>query len=835
MSASVKQVSFTGGEVTPQLYARTDNAIYEKALRTIRNFIVMRHGGATGRPGTQYVGTTHNGGSQVRLMPFIFNETGLGQSYVLEFGNLYIAFYQNGGVVSASPPTPYTIVSPYAQADLSSLKFAQSADVITVTHHLYPVYEIRRVAATNWTITLIDNSIFVPGVANPVPIAISGTAGAAQFAYCITAVNDKGEESSTITSPYTGGVITTQAAALTKAAVATPVTITWSPSTGATHYRIYYSDATKPGLVTIPNNAWGYIATVWGAGGGGYVDNGVIPDYTQAPPIRAADFNNGAGSYPSTVGYIQQRRVFADTDNNQIGFWMSHTGAFYNFYASIPSEDDDPVLGSIFSDEVNEIEHVLESKFGLILTAGAELYIQGDGSGVITPSSVNASVQSHYGAAAIRPITAGDVTLFIQSLGSIIRDLAFDFAIDGYRGSDITVFASHLFEGYQISDWTYQKVPDSIIWAVRSDGVLLSCTYVREQQVLAWARHDFTNGTVENVCAIPENGQYALYLSIKRVINGSTVRYIERMSSRIWSDPINATYLDCYLGFDGRNTGSTTMTLTASGGFQTGGTAYQQQLTLTSSVSYFGGVSVGNQIFLQDALYVSSQGQEGNQVRLTIQAIGSGTVVTVTPSGAVPAEFQAIATTNWSRAVQTVTGLTHLIGQEVSVWADRFLVGSPLNYHVDTVYTVSGSGTLTLDKPYSVIYVGLPMTQDLEPLDLESYFGETMLARRKRVGSVALYAYNTRSFFCGSENPDNNLQNTDDEPLFQLYEERKGTRQTTYDQPPQLWTDQDYVITPARWSKNGRFFIRNVDPVPVTILGFSAGEEDPSQGTYKRV
>lgn len=829
MSAPVKQVTFTGGEISPQLYARTDNAIYEKALRTLRNFIVMRHGGATGRPGTQYVGTTQNGGSQVRLIPFIFNETGTGQSYVLEFGNLYVAFYQNGGVVSAVPPTPYTIVSPYAQADLATIQYAQSADVITITHPSYPVYELRRLAATNWTLTaaqfgVTDTNAYITGP------TVTGTAGVPNpwAQYIVTAIDDIGIETDLNAFMATPATM----AALALATSAAPIQLKWTaPVNGAVKYRVYRCFQRSIGAPPYSQTPLGFIGETVDVS---FVDNGLDADLTQSVPIPIARFNT-VNDYPSTVGFIQQRRAFGNTNNNPVGIWMSKPGAFNVLDASIPSQDDDAVSFSIAGEEVNAVQHLAELKAMLILTAGAEIYVQGNGSGTITPSSINAATQSQYGASALKPLKVGDILLFNQALGSFIRDFSFDFAIDGYRGNDITVFAAHLFEGHQIVDWGYQKVPDSIIWAPREDGVLLSCTYVREQQVLAWAQHDFTNGLVENVCCIPENGEYATYLCIKRVINGSTVRYIERMSSRIWDDPIEAAYLDCFLTYDGRNTGSTTMTLTASGGFQTGDTAYQQHLTLTSSVSYFGGVNVGDQIFLEDALWISSQGQAGNQVRLTIQSIGSNTVATVTPSGAVPTEFQSIATLLWSRAVKTVTGLTHLIGQEVSIWADRFVVASPLNYHIETTYTVPASGILTLDKQYAVIYVGLPMTQDLQTLDLETYFGESMLSRRKRVNGGALFVYNTRSFFAGSENPDTNLQNTDDEPLFQLYEERKGTRQTTYDEPPQLWTDQDYILNTARWNKNGRLFIRNVDPVPLTILGLSPLEEDPSQGTYKRV
>lgn len=980
--------------------------------------MVMRQGGVTGRPGTQYVGTALNGGNQVRLVPFIFNETGLGQSYVLEFGNEYIAFYQNGGNIISSTKAIsnitqqgialvsssahgfsdgdivtissvlgmtqvnngyfivadavadtfrlhdllgnpidslgygayisggvaskiYTIVSPYLQADLATLQFAQSADILTVVHPSYYPAELSRSGATSWA---LNNVIFGVPAANGANTIVTsgGGSGSANYEWLVTSVDLNGNESPA--SGDTEGLI-----AINTPSPTNPITITWQGPAGIPLSNVSYWNIYRANWVGTHLSTYGFVGTVPGTQRN-FIDTISAADFTNTPP-DTSPFESlmGAGYYPSTVGFIQQRRCFGAWNNNPIGFAMSKPGNFSNFDAHTGAviPDDDPIFGSIAGNEINAIEHLTELKFALILSAGAEIYMQGNGSGVVTPSAINASVQSQYGSSALQPIKAGDILIFTQSLGAAIRDFAFDFAIDGYRGNDITIFSAHLFEGFQLNDWCYQKVPDSIVWIVRSDGVLLSCTYVREQQVLAWARHDFADGLVENVCSVPENGEYAVYASIKRVINGETVRYIERISSRLWpdtvntppvqNDPINASYLDAFLKYDGRNTSPITMTLsdgvggipagdfiftwtdqsgthsatlTSAGGgsitsflsvlmntinsistsgqsivyfgsivddkvfirnssyafqfaftnglqllgwpfvgmsgplmsvtapdypltgFYQGETAYQQQLTITASAAFFNSGMVGNQIFFEDEEWIYSQGKKGNQVRCTIQTYTDSMHVTVTPNEAVPAEFQNIAVAIWARAVQTISGLLHLEGLAVSVWADRFVVGSPLNSQVTPIYTVSG-GSITLDKPYSVIYVGLPMTQDLESLDLEAYFGETMLARRKRVSRLSVYLYNTRTFFCGGENPDTNENNTNDDPLFQLYEEKDGRSQATYDVAPELLTKQDYVIVPSRWTDSGRVFIRNVDPVPFSLLAMAPSSEDPVQTPYK--
>lgn len=921
MSAPIRQLSFASGELSPSLYARTDINRYENGLRTCRNMVVMRQGGVTGRPGTQYVGTALNGGNQVRLVPFIFNETGLGQSYLLEFGNQYIAFYQNGGnVVSStfnitvvgsgtnlSDPVSinapgntfsngnivtisgvlgatqinngyfivsgvagsvfnlknldgsdvdgrnygvyisggivskiYIVPSPYLQADLSTLNFAQSADILTIVHPSYYPAELARSGATNWSLSNIVFGVPASNGANSI-FPSGGGSGAANYEWLITSVDLNGNESPA--SGSTQGLV-----GIATPSPTNPIAIRWNgpasiPLSNVSFWNIYRANWVGSNFST-----YGYVGTVPGPQRN-FIDTVSEADFTNTPP-DTSPFESlmGPNYYPSSVGFIQQRRCFSAWNNNPIGFAMSKPGNFSNFDAHTGAviPDNDPIFGSIAGNEINAIEHLAELKFALILSAGAEIYVQGNGSGVVTPSAINASVQSQYGSSPLQPIKAGDILIFTQSLGAFIRDFSFDFAIDGYRGNDITIFSAHLFEGYQIQDWCYQKVPDSIIWVVRSDGVLLSCTYVREQQVIAWAHHDFTDGFVENICSIPENGEYAVYVSIKRVISGKTVRYIERISSRLWpdpvntppvrNDPINASYLDAFLKYDGRNSGSQIMELTMpSAGYNETSTAYLQQIQLSTNISYFTSAMVGNQIFLENEEWIYSQGKEGNQVRCTIQSVQSSFVVLITPdTGIVPAEFRDVPITTWARAVQTISGLLHLEGKAVSVWADRFVVGSPLNSQVTPIYTVSG-GSIILDKPYSVIYVGLPMTQDLESLDLEAYFGETMLAKRKRVSRLSVYLYNTRTFFCGSENPDTNEQNINDDPLFQLYEEKDGRSQATYDVAPELLTKQDYVIVPSRWTTSGRVFMRNVDPVPFSLLAFAPSSEDPVQTPYKRV
>src|SRR5258706_5324659 len=115
---AIPQRSFAGGELTPSLYARVDINKYNFGLRQLRNFMVMRHGGATNRPGTVFIGEVKDSSKTIRFIPFIFNSD---QTYVLEFGDLYMRIFRQGGRVIATDIAPWNIATPYEIGDMVTL------------------------------------------------------------------------------------------------------------------------------------------------------------------------------------------------------------------------------------------------------------------------------------------------------------------------------------------------------------------------------------------------------------------------------------------------------------------------------------------------------------------------------------------------------------------------------------------------------------------------------------------------------------------------------------------------------------------------------------------
>jgi hypothetical protein len=195
--------------------------------------------------------------------------------------------------------------------------------------------------------------------------------------------------------------------------------------------------------------------------------------------------------------------------------------------------------------------------------------------------------------------------------------------------------------------------------------------------------------------------------------------------------------------------------------------------------------------------------------RFEILTRTNSTVVTGRFDRTVPAAIRTTATTTWGLAVDELTGLWHLEAEDVSVFADGAVLASPNNGDYDTV-TVS-NGAITLDTCHVVIRVGEPYTCDVETLDVDTPDG-TLSARKKLVNEITLHLEETRGVFAGTKEP---TSGTTDLYELQL-RDTEG-----YDEPNDLFTGRHTLSAAGEWNTNGRVFLRQVDPVPMTILAIT--------------
>jgi len=323
--------------------------------------------------------------------------------------------------------------------------------------------------------------------------------------------------------------------------VGTKVKLTGTALTDVAYYRVYKA----------VNGMYGYIGLADGDTAT-FEDTNITPDVSDGPPEATNPFA-AAGDYPAVVAIHQQRLCFAATNNKPHGLWMSRTGFFENFSKSQVAKSDDSITVSLGSGEINAIKGLLSVQDLIILTSGSENVCNGGSTGeAVSASSTGLSVkpQSYWGSGGLPPLCSGNTCLYLQGLGSAVRDLFYDYSVDGFVGTDRSILARHLLDGHAIVSWAYAQVPDSTFWLVRDDGALLSLTYFREQDVGAWALHT-TSGRFERVAVIEGDDRHELHVVVRRSLNGTTRRFVERLATRHIAGIADAAFLDAHLVYDG--------------------------------------------------------------------------------------------------------------------------------------------------------------------------------------------------------------------------------------------------------------------------------------------
>ncbi len=167
--------NFTTGEVTRHLAIRTDFERYINACSVLQNAVVLTQGPVTRRPGTQFifdlslVEDIHPTDPQLRLVPFIFNET---QRYVLIFYRTAtygkkILFATNDGLLVYTTSTYPTITPPHLPGSLVSVElesnfdipnfdYAQSGDYLFIAQSKLSPRALKRHTHESWSYSKIN-------------------------------------------------------------------------------------------------------------------------------------------------------------------------------------------------------------------------------------------------------------------------------------------------------------------------------------------------------------------------------------------------------------------------------------------------------------------------------------------------------------------------------------------------------------------------------------------------------------------------------------------------------------------------------------------------------
>lgn len=733
MKVTKEYPDFSAGELSPKLLGRFDLSAYYKGARRMENFIPQVVGSAQYRNGFKYVAKTA-GNNPAFLYTFEYSDS---LSFTLEFTDQKLRFFQNGGQIRET---------------------AQAITGITKANPAVVTYS----GADNYT--------------NGDPIYIEGVSGMPEVngrEFVVANVNTGSNtfELSGINSTAYGTYVSGgEVSVITEIATPFLEADLFKLKFAQNGIRLYITHPSyNPRILTITS------PTSWAL--------------TSHSPTG---LTLSSGNYPTAVTFYEQRLIYGGTNNSAQTLYFSKSADADDF--TVGTADDDGIVYTVGGDN-NSIQWLRGTdKFLAIGVYGDVLKGTGGLDDVITPSSISIKPSNSYGVASINPIGRGSQIFYVQNNILILRSFEYDFESDGYIPVDRNIIADHITKS-GVKQITFQEGRPNIVWAVRTDGVLIGMTIEDTEGISGWHRHS-TDGYFISIASPPRESAYnQLWACVKRGSDYFIEYMVDEPDYPVFADYFTGDkvadslvfrnlmfeaqkeyiHLDSALSYDGSEYASVTLTPAASTG--TG-------ITFTAGGSVFTSDMVGRELWRK-----SITGAETGRARIT--AYTSATVVTCE----ILEDFDstsAIPAGEWYLTADTLVGLDHLEGKTVSVVADG---GQHPQVTVE-------DGVITLDRQASVVHVGLPYTGWLVSMDLD---GATQAgsSQTKRKSVVAVGIRFLNSLFCKYGTNYYNLNqiymrtgamNMDRPPLPYTGDRKEIYANNANDEIDGGWERQKYVI-----------------------------------------
>lgn len=487
--------NLSSGELSPLLWTRTDVQQYGNGAKKLLNAIPLVEGGAKKRPGTRFRGVFTGA---IRLIPFIPNSE---NAYMLILGINTLQVYD-----PRSKTVVYNALTPYDTArKINEVQFA---------HTRYRMYFTQGESQIHRFICSAD---FTNWAFNP-------------FVFTTQPTDELGSSPNVALKP--SGVEVGKSISLT--ATAFP---TWNTNeTYLIGERVIHLQSTwralkdnNNSIPSLESEEWeavsnedasvfnqSHVGAVVSINGGqvkiAYIShsaqvvgevlvklNADVQAIAKSWTLNSLAFTAQTG-YPKTVVFFKQRLVFANTKNSPNQMWFSAIGNDGDFLEA--TEDSDAFSIASSSAQSDNILHLAQRGGVVALTGGSEFLI--NSTGPLTPASAQIDQHTSYGVQKdVRPCLVGNELLFVQRGGERLRALSYRYEVDGLTSPELSAIAAHITQTHRgIKEITYQQTPNSLVWMVLNDGKVASITLNRDQEMNAWAQHDF-GCTVLSMCTLP--------------------------------------------------------------------------------------------------------------------------------------------------------------------------------------------------------------------------------------------------------------------------------------------------------------------------------------------
>lgn len=422
--------------------------------------------------------------------------------------------------------------------------------------------------------------------------------------------------------------------------------------------------------------------------------------------------------WPSTVALAEGRLFFAGIGK----IWGSVSDAYDSFSDQV--EGDSGTISKFLGAGAISDPTWMTSLYRLFVGCDTSVKVVKTSAfeDPMTPTNFRVVDPSSQACANIPPAKLDKKALFAQGASTRVFELSYDESSIDYAAIELTKACPEIgLPG--IIRIAVQRQPDTFVHCVRNDGKVAVLLYDQLEDLKAWFLYE-TDGEVEDVITFPGPGtvEDLAYYSVKRTINGQTVRYFEKFAFQI----------ECQGG------------------------------TLNKQADSF--------------------------------KIYNGLPTTI------------------------ITGLDHLEGEEVIVWADGkdFSPGTT----DQTTFLVSG-GQITLPSAVSQAVIGLPYSSYYKSAKL-AYASGSPLGQKKKLNAIGVIIINTHNnglqYSSGIRDINGNII-YDNMPRKNPNTGATVNKDFIYD-----YLDSPQVSLGGSWFTDTRLYLKGYAPRPVTLSACEIAE-----------
>lgn len=236
-----------------------------------------------------------------------------------------------------------------------------------------------------------------------------------------------------------------------------------------------------------------------------------------------------ARQWPSAVAFFDGRLWWGGRDK----IWGSASDAYYT-YDDLEEGDAASIQRALATGaQVAQVNWFLPLQRLIIGTTGSEVSARSSSfDEPLTPTNVTLKDASSLGSASVSPVKIDSRGVFVHRSRRSVHSVMYSLDNNDYTTDNLTELNEDIC-GTGIVELAVQREPETYVWALRADGqvAVLNYDWAENKQVQGWFRYVAAgDGEVESVCVVPAEEQDIVYLAVKRTINGSTVRYIEKLA-----------------------------------------------------------------------------------------------------------------------------------------------------------------------------------------------------------------------------------------------------------------------------------------------------------------